>query len=149
MTSPSKVISREEVILTALAPAGGAPHTPVQVQKLLFLLDRNAAASFGGPKFDFQPYHYGPFDRAVYLTLEDLAQQGMVEITRNAGNWRDYRLTPEGQARAVQVLAGLDDRTRSYIERLSAFVRSLSFTDLVSAIYKAYPEMRERSVFQG
>ena len=112
-------------------------------------MDRNAAPSFGGPKFNFEPYHYGPFDRAVYLTLEDLAQKGMVEITQNPGNWRDFRLTPEGQARAVQVLAGLDDRTRSYIERLSAFVRSLSFTELVSAIYKAYPEMRERSVFQG
>jgi uncharacterized protein len=149
MTSPSKVISREEVVLAALAPAGGAPHTPVQVQKLLFLLDRNASSSFGGPKFNFEPYHYGPFDRAVYLTLEDLAQQGLAEITQNPRNWSEYRLTPEGQARALQVLAGLDERTRSYIERLSAFVRSLSFTDLVSAIYKAYPEMRERSVFQG
>lgn len=149
MTSPKETISREEVVLAALAPAGGAPHTPVQVQKLLFLLDRNAASSFGGPKFNFQPYHYGPFDRAVYLTLEGLAQKGLVEITQNAGNWRDYRLTSEGQARAGQVLTGLDERTRSYIERISSFVRSLSFTDLVSAIYKAYPEMRERSVFQG
>jgi uncharacterized protein YwgA len=149
MTSSGKMLSREEVVLAALSPAGGAPHTPVQVQKLLFLLDRNASASFGGAKFNFQPYHYGPFDRAVYLTLEDLAQKGMVEITQNIGNWSDYRLTSDGQARGGQVLAGLDERTRSYIERVSAFVRSLSFTELVSAIYKAYPEMRERSVFQG
>lgn len=133
----------------ALAPAEGAPHTPVQVQKILFLLDRNASASLGGAKFNFQPYHYGPFDRAVYRTLEDLAQKGQVEITQNIGNWRDYRLTLEGQAHAGQALSRLDERTRSYILRISEFVRSLSFTDLVSAIYKAYPEMRERSVFQG
>lgn len=148
MTSSGKNISREEVVLAALAPAGGTPHTPVQVQKLLFLLDRNLSPSLGGAKFNFQPYHYGPFDRSVYSTLEGLAQQGMVEITQNSGNWRDYRLTSEGQVCAGQVLAGLDERARSYIERVSAFVRSLSFPDLVSAIYKAYPEMRERSVFQ-
>lgn len=133
----------------ALFPPGGVPHTPAQVQKLLFLLDRNPADLLGGTKFNFQPYHYGPYDQDVYSTLADLADQGLVEITQNRGGWHDYRLTPDGQTRASQLMAGVDERARSYIERLSAFVRSLSFPDLVAAIYKAYPEMRARSVFQG
>jgi hypothetical protein len=143
-------ISQEEIILAALCPPGGVPHTPVQVQKLLFLIDRNLAPLIGGPKFNFEPYHYGPFDLAVYSTLQELAKQGLVEITRSSeGNWRDYRLTPEGQSRGSDVLAALDARARDYVQKASDFVRRLSFTELVSAIYKAYPEMRERSVFQG
>jgi uncharacterized protein YwgA len=135
--------------LAALAPAGGAPHSPVQVQKLLFLIDRNLSSLLGGPSFDFQPYHYGPFDRDVYTTLEDLAKQGLVEITQGQGNkWPDYRLTVEGQCRAARVLGDLEERAQRYVQRASAFVRSLSFPELVSAIYKAYPEMRVHSVFQ-
>jgi uncharacterized protein len=142
------MISQEDIVLAALSPAGGTPYSPVQVQKLLFLVDQNLSPCLGGLKFDFQPHHYGPFDKRVYFTLEDLAQRGMVEITRGRGNWPEYRLTPEGQTRAAEVMAGLDERARSYLGRVSAFVRSLSFSELVSAIYKAYPEMRVRSVFQ-
>lgn len=149
MPDQTTEFSREEIILAALSPAGGVPHTPVQVQKLLFLVDRNLAPLIGGPKFNFEPYHYGPFDQEVYSTLGELARRGLVEITRSGnGNWREYRLTPEGQFRGVDLLAALDERVRDYIERASDFVRRLSFTELVSAIYKAYPEMRERSVFQ-
>ena len=142
--------SQAEIVLAALSPAGSVPHTPVQVQKLLFLVDRNLASLIGGPRFNFEPYHYGPFDLEVYSTLGELERQGLVEITQSrSGNWREYRLTPEGQAQAKDVLRRWDERAQEYLERASSFVRSLSFADLVSAIYKAYPEMRARSVFQG
>jgi hypothetical protein len=149
MHNPETKFSREEIVLAALLPAGGVPHTPVQVQKLLFLVDRNLASLIGGPKFNFEPYHYGPFDLEVYSTLGELERQGLVEITQShSGNWREYRLTPEGQSCAEAVRIRLDQRAQNYLEKASTFVRSLSFTDLVSAIYKAYPEMRARSVFQ-
>jgi uncharacterized protein YwgA len=150
MPEQTTEFSRTDIVLAALSPAGSVPHTPVQVQKLLFLVDRNLASLIGGPKFNFEPYHYGPFDQEVYSTLGELARQGLVEITRSSsGNWREYRLTPEGQSRGRAVQVRLDRRAQSYLETASNFVRSLSFTDLVSAIYKAYPEMRARSVFQG
>src|SRR5437764_13543901 len=111
--------------LAALAPAGGAPHSPVQVQKLLFLIDRNLSSLLGGPSFDFQPYHYGPFDREVYATLEDLAKQGLVEITQGQGNkWPDYRLTAAGQSRAARIVDGLEERALRDVQRAAAFVRS-------------------------
>jgi hypothetical protein len=139
---------RDDVILAALAPARGAAHTPVQVQKLMFLLDEKLPGDLGGPHFHFQPYHYGPFDKAVYGTLDALAQNGLVEIVLGSGNWREYRLTAQGQARGETVLEGMEPRARDYMQRLSNFVRKLSFSELVSAIYKAYPQMRTRSVFQ-
>jgi len=141
-------LSREDVVLAALAPANGGAHTPVQVQKILFLLDENLPAELKGPHFRFEPYHYGPFDKGVYNTLDELSRRGLVQVVFGSGNWREYRLTPEGQAQGNAVLDGLEPRAASYIRRLSDFVRKLSFSQLVSAVYKAYPQMRARSVFQ-
>jgi hypothetical protein len=141
-------LSREDVALAALAPAGGRAHTPVQVQKLLFLLEENIPEDLGGPHYRFEPYHYGPFDKGVYQALDSLARKGLVEIVTGSGNWRDYRLTPEGQARGQMILERLEPRASDYIRRVSEFVRKLSFSELVSAVYKAYPKMRARSVFQ-
>jgi Uncharacterized conserved protein len=140
-------VDRHEWVLAGLAAARGASHTPVQVQKLFFLLDANIAALVDGPYFDFQPYNYGPFDKSVYQDIEALASQGFAELVPER-SWLSYRLTDAGQARGLTVLDGLPPEARSYIERVSSFVRSVSFTELVSAIYRAYPHMRARSVFQ-
>ena len=134
-------------MLAALSVAGGATHTPVQVQKLFFLIDQEISKHIGGKHFDFEPYNYGPFDRAVYQELEMLAAKGYVEFVPQS-TWSSYRLTEDGQAKGEEYLAKLDKKAVSYIRDVSEFVRSLSFTQLVSAIYKAYPKMRENSVFQ-
>jgi hypothetical protein len=137
-------------VLAAFAPARGAPHSPVQVQKLLFLLDENIAHVVDGPHFHFEPYHYGPFDQRVYVILDRLADDGLVEIEPEPlQRWKTYRLTPEGQKAGDDALATLPQEIRTYITHISQFVRSLPFAQLVSAIYKAYPYMRENSVFQG
>jgi hypothetical protein len=143
-------MDRRGVVLAALAPAMGAAHSPVQVQKILFLIDREIAKQVGGPHFNFQPYDYGPFDKDVYDALAMLAAQELVEIEAAPGyQWRRYRLTEKGQKEGGKLLASLDRRAVDYINKVSTFVRSLSFEDLISAIYKAYPEMRENSVFRG
>ena len=140
-------MDRRGIVLAGLAAAGCTAHSPVQVQKLFFLIDRNIPDEIGGPLFDFQPYNYGPFDSDVYSVLEDLASESLVEIAR-VYTWREYRLTDEGLVRGKRILAQLSVRARSYIGVASAFVRRLSFIELVRAIYAAYPEMRANSVFQ-
>jgi hypothetical protein len=142
-------MDRNSLVLTALSPAKGAPHSPVQVQKLLFLIDRNIAQEVGGPHFNFLPYAYGPFDLAVYTTLEELEKHGLVSIDEAAGRkWKMYCLTPEGQKAGEECLKKLDDKIALYVSTLSGFVRQLSFAQLVSAVYKAYPEMKVNSVFK-
>ncbi len=143
-------MDKESVVLAALAAAKGATHTPVQVQKLFFLIDRKASAAVGGPHFNFQPYDYGPFDRDVYLTIERLAAKGLAEVIVEPDlRWRRYRLTETGQEVGAGLLASVEPKTRDYIERVSDFVREQPFGALVSAIYKAYPEMKVNSVFRG
>jgi uncharacterized phage-associated protein len=142
-------MNRSEAILAALAASGGAEHSPVQVQKLLFLMDRKLGDRIGAPHFDFQPYDFGPFAPAVYRELEAREAEGEVEIITNDDlRRRKYRLTPAGQTKGDAILAALDPNIADYLRRLSAFVRSLSFAALVSAVYKAFPEMKANSIFQ-
>jgi uncharacterized protein len=142
-------MERQNLVLAALAAGGeNASYWPVQVQKLLFLIDREASALVDGPHFDFRPYDYGPFDRAVYVGLESLSTQGLVEV-QSTGRYRIYSLSPDGYRRGVTHLRGFGDATRLYIERAARWVRSLSFQQLVAAIYKHYPDMKVNSVFRG
>jgi hypothetical protein len=119
------------------------------MQKLMFLLDRKLTFALNGPHFNFFPYDYGPFDRAVYDALSELERKGQVE-TIPVDGWRGkkYRTTPEGQKAGEALLASLSDPTRNAVEQLSRFVRRLSFSELVSSIYGAYPEMKANSVFR-
>jgi len=139
--------TREEIILAGLAPAKGKALTPVQVQKLFFLIDKNISKLVGGPHFDFKPYNYGPFDKAVYDEFEEQRVAGNVELVPQR-TWNDFRLTDQGQAQGERILAELPPKARDYIERAVEFVMRLSFSQLVASIYKAYPDMRVNSVFQ-
>lgn len=140
-------MDKSRLVLAALAASNGDSHSPVQVQKLLFLIDKEIPGYTEGPHFDFVPYDYGPFDKDVYRTLDLLAFVGLVETEESGRGWKRYRLTPEGQQRGEKALAELPANAHQYMQDVSKFVRSLSFADLVSAIYQAYPEMKANSVF--
>ena len=139
---------RDEVVLAALAPGAAYAYTPVQVQKLLFLIDRQIPRSVEGPHFQFEPYHYGPFDRAVYDQLNELAERGLVLIDTSRSP-RTFALTPEGIARGTAVLNAQSHVAVDFINRVSAFVRTQSFSSLVSAIYKAFPTCARIVMFQS
>ena len=139
-------MTRNEIVLAALAPAHGKQHSPVQVQKLLFLLDREAFKIVDGTHFNFKPYNYGPFDKAVYQVLDELDE--LEQVTIRSGGWqRTYALTPTGQNEGDRLLGELSDAAQGYIRRASAFVLKLNFLQLVSAIYKAYPTCRRTASF--
>lgn len=142
-------LTRRDLVLAAMAAADGAVHTPVQVQKLFFLIDENVAGAMGGKKFRFQPRDYGPFDPDVYREIEQLAGEGMSEVfTDPALPLKTYRLTPRGQSAGKEILESrIAPETADYLRRLSAWVRDLPFAELVSAIYQNYPTMKINGVF--
>lgn len=141
-------MERRDTILAAMSPAGTGQFTPVRIQKLLFLIDRNIARDTDGPHFQFEPYHYGPFDKDVYRELTMLEQSGSVEIVtpRRMGP-RTYQLTDAGLMNGDAALARLPKDAQRYIRELVSVVRSMTFSQLVSAIYDAYPDMKVNSVF--
>lgn len=141
-------MERTDIMLCALASGAHEEFSPVQLQKMMFLIDRNVGQALGGPFFDFKPYDYGPFDVGVYNTFSVLSAHEMAEAQGDGKN-RRYRLNDEGRARATEVLSRMDPKIRRYIGEVATFVQRVSFTSLVSSIYKQYPEMKANSVFRG
>ena len=142
-------MDKKQIVLAALASADGYSFTPVKVQKLFFILDRQIPTAIGGPHFNFQPYDYGPFDKAVYDVLNELQNEGLVEIVyENPSNLRRYKLTPTGQEQGQGLLSSLPADSSDYIRRVSDFVKRQSFTGLVTAIYRAFPDMKINSIFR-
>lgn len=142
-------MDKTEIILAALSSADGATFTPVQIQKLLFLIDMRLADKTGGPHFDFKPYDYGPFDAEIYRALEFLASEEKVEIIEKPNlRWKKYRLTASGNEDGKSLLSNLPESASEYISRLATFVTSMSLEELVGTIYHAYPEMKINSVFR-
>lgn len=141
-------LSRTDVVLAGLAAAGQhSSLSPVQVQKLFFLVDREAAALVDGPHFAFKPYDYGPFDKTVYETLGALSQSHFVAV--NQGQWyRTYSLTEAGYAKGREILDQLSRAAQDYLHSVAAWVANLGFQQLVAAIYARYPDMRANSIFR-
>jgi uncharacterized protein len=140
-------LDARRIALAGLAAAPGMALTRVQAQKLYFLIDRQLADRLDGPAFNFVPYHYGPYDKNVYRILEELAVQGLVALYPS-GARQTFQLTPRGEISASRELASLPQEVSRHIVQLATWVRTLSFSDLITAIYRAYPEMRANSVFQ-
>ena len=143
-------MSKEEMILAALSCSNGSSFSPVQIQKLLFLIDRRIGRDLGGPFFNFVPYHYGPFDKSIYLVLDRLVGKGLMDELAPAGlRWNLYRPTSSGKAKGEQVLSSMRSKPRKDIADLARYVLQLSFDDLVSAVYKAYPDMEANSIYKA
>ena len=141
-------LSRKELVLATLALQGNdAELTPVQVQKLFFIIDREIPSLIGGPHFHFAPYDYGPFDREVYREIESLQFESL-SLIRTRGSQRTYQLTSKGMERGVELASRLPYPAQDYIKQIGEFVRRLSFNKLVSSIYKQYPDMSVNSVFR-
>jgi uncharacterized protein YwgA len=141
-------MDRQKLVLAALAAGGeNATFAPVQVQKLFFLIDREACNLVGGRHFAFAPYDYGPYDQAVYDELERLKAIGLLDI-RPTGRYRVYTLTPEGFRKGSLLLGDLGEPAEMFIRKAASWVRSMNFQQLVSAIYKYYPDMKINSVFR-
>ena len=135
------------LVIDAAAPSG---LSPVQLQKTLFLIGKNLAREVGESYYNFVPYNYGPFDPNVYTDAEVLISQGYVFETRTAGrSWSYYRITPSGQRKAAEIRQAkeVSERAAKYIRDVVKWVQSLTFAQLLSAIYKAYPEYKAKSVF--
>jgi uncharacterized protein len=139
---------RQKIVLAALSVLPEAKFAPVQVQKIFFLIDQNVAEEIGGRQFNFAAYDYGPFDKTVYDELAVLQTQGYVKI-ENGDTVRKFSLTQLGLTEGGKTLSVLPKRSGDYLRAIVPWAHRLSFSQLVGAIYKEYPNMRENSIFRG
>jgi uncharacterized protein YwgA len=140
-----KSLTQKEVILAGMAPAKGQLLTSSQLQKLFFLIDENASARLGGPHFSFVPGDYGPYEENLHSILVALSVEGLAFIV--PWNMRFYQLTERGQEMGEKLLEEIAPDVADYLKQVNKVVRSLSFSELVGSIYKAYPHMAVNAVF--
>lgn len=144
-------MDKQDWTLLVIAAADCAPLQPVQLQKALFLLGENVPRKVLGKNFyKFSAYDYGPFSSEIYEDAETLQSHDLVTISRSpTAHFKLYSATEAGKSRASQLKVSLSGGTQEYVSNLVRFVQSLSFNELVSSIYKHYPDMRVNSVFRG
>jgi predicted ArsR family transcriptional regulator len=100
--------------------------------------------------YDFEPYYYGPFSSAVYRDLDDLREADLVDCTPVPGrSWCTYSLTKRGSDAADEAAQVLDPRLVDYARRLNSWVGRLSFNDLLTRVYKEFPQYASKSVFRS
>lgn len=138
---------RSNWVLLAMASAGEAGLTPARLQKTLFLLQK-AFPKAENLSYDFQPYHYGPFDAQIYQDAELLASAGLGEIHTRNGKWGTYHISKIGKAQAAVVQTEISSEIRTYLDSLVAWTQSLSFQELIASVYQRYPEYKTQSIFQ-
>ncbi|HVA80668.1 MAG TPA: hypothetical protein VNF29_07070 [Candidatus Binataceae bacterium] len=146
---PPRLTARDWTLLV-IASAGGESLSPVQLQKALFLIARNLSPEQLNCDafYSFRPYDYGPFDSTIYTDADRLDAEGFITIRDpNARAYRGYAATPAGLERAKRLETSLDALVTNYLREIVAWVTKLSFSELIRAIYKAYPEMKINSVF--
>ena len=142
-----KTIDRQKMIIAAMASGGeGAIFSPVQIQKMFFLIDREATKFVGGPYFNFEAYDYGPYDSEVYVELSQLKDQGLANIRRDS-HYNNYSLTAEGFKQGKEVLEDSLKGASSALQKIATWILQRNFQQIVTAIYTAYPEMKEKSIF--
>ena len=115
--------------------------SPVQIQKLFFLIQKRLVYSY----FDFQPYHYGPYSFSLNDFLKicsDSYQDPIVKKNINGISHYSVNVLTVDFSKSF-----FDQKSSEFIKQLGKFVKDLSFKDLCMAIYAEFPEMAKNSVF--
>jgi len=136
-----------DILLQIFVSAKGEPISPVQLQKVAFLVgDQCKDEELPEDYYEFKPYDYGPFNSQIYSDAEELAAQGLVLIDLDSsGTRRQYRATFKSRD---EDMTAISQGVRNYIEQAVDWATSLTFRQLVSSIYEHYPQYKVNSVFR-
>jgi DNA-binding PadR family transcriptional regulator len=143
-------MQRSDWTLVAIYLAKGHSLTPAQLQKSLFLLGRIHPELEKEGFYSFVPYHYGPFSVSIYDDVHALERRGLVVCTSSqARGWPYYGISDRGRAEAEGMVRQVDEEHRRTLTEAVRWVQSLSFSDMIRAIYHHFPDFKKNSVFQG
>lgn len=150
MTEKATDMARKDWTLLVIAAGRGQPLSPVQLQKVLFLLGQEHPSVLGSDYYDFVPYDYGPFSIVIYTDAKQLDFDGFISIQYAPNHrWKVYSATPDGLSRSEELRKKVDDQVIQFIDNKVEWGRQLSFRALVREIHKKYPAFAVNSVFQN
>jgi len=183
----SNKLNRKDLLLLLLFSPGssGEEAEPIdgrtRLMKLLFLLQFQVDFPVdkileSKSKYEFQPYHYGPFTKDVYNDLEFLENVGLIEFyTKGIAGEADqneeeklvedivigedkedinlefkeegYRLTPAGSTFVTEkLIPTAPEDLLRVIRELKGKFASLPLVSLLRYVYSKYPDYAQKSM---
>jgi len=143
-------VEKKDITLLVIESASDEGLSPVQLQKSLFIIEQAHLPALPSDFYTFYPYDYGPFCEEVYQDTDALVEEGMVfNMSVSGQSWSKYIITPKGRSRAEELRKEINGELSAYIKETVQWVSSLTFDQLLRAIYAKYPKYSINSVFQG
>lgn len=139
-------MNKENLILITLSVKSEEYFSPIQIQKTLFLINEKISKVRDWEIFNFIPYAYGPFDKEIYVFLSNLVKNDYIACAK-FNNYFEYKIIEKGLVKIKNLVDSLPPNDYDYIQRIVNFTTTVSFRELVSAIYREYPEMKVNSIF--
>ena len=141
-------MTRKDWLLLAVSGREGtdaAPIDPLRLMKTLFVVSQQL--DLETPDFyRFVAYSYGPFAREIYPDLDQLEYEEMIAAVPNPGRtWPRYRATASG-AEAAAALAADGGWEAEHLLAVRDWATSISFRDLLRAVYQQWPEYAQNSI---
>jgi len=118
-------------LLLAMAAAGAAGLSPIQLQRSLFLLSQKRKTHLASGFYQFEPGDAWPFSKALYEDLDafvaagDVTKEYRPECTQSF-----FRLADSGRMLAEELRPHLKAEASSYLEEAVAWVTEQSTLDL-------------------
>ena len=142
-------MKKKDWILIALDCSKSKTLSPVQLQKSLFLLNYMHPGVISNNFYDFVPYHYGPFCLQIYEDADFLKSKNLININSNIiGRWKIYSITDDGLKYVDILKKKIKPEVYDYALEIVKWIKSKSFSQLISAIYKQFPKFKVNSVFK-
>lgn len=119
-------------LLLAIAGAGDAGLSPIQLQRSLFLLSQKRKIQIGPGFYEFEPGDAWPFSKALYEDLDafvaagDVVKEYLPEFTRCV-----FRLADPGRTLVEELGPQVKREAYAYLEEAVAWVREQSTLDLI------------------
>lgn len=100
------MLSRQRIVLSMLAEAGGSLNK-LNLVKLLFLFNEENPSISKAAKLEFIPYHRGPYSFTLAHDLKNLENTGLLKQSQ-----QKVTLTRLGEKTAAKTSAGLEELIR-------------------------------------
>ncbi len=145
--------AKQESLLLYIGAPGSTREfiDPIRIMKGLFLFAQEAPQSVRrvGGAYDFEPFHYGPCAFEIYDDLTKLESAGLLTSRQVPGrSWKQYAVSATGRRQLTAVARAWNPRAVEYLAALRRWCTSLSFSALLTSIYKKYPQYAVYSVFR-
>lgn len=140
-------IRRKDFLLTLMFLAGRIDGR-TQLQKLAFLGQEEGKLEAG---YVFRSWKFGPFSDDIWKDLDVTVKQG--QVTEIAQNSKDgevlgyiYLLSKQGRDYVTsEILPKLDQQTLSLLKTLMTRYAHMSLDELLTYVYKEYPDWTDKS----